>query len=370
MPTQRLINKTISRTHHRLLKAALSAVSASTADVTPLDRYGFSGATLYRLTPPDSIAYVVKIHGADKITREHNAASSVQPQFTELVIYPLLGPIDGQMALIYRQTGGNNVVELKHKYEKALMGDLSALREVLTAIDGIYSKLSTAHTLIRPVSPATFRDQYGNYVQIKTGSINRLAALFASHHDPLHAYGKSFLNPQKDVENILDMPLRPITVNATHGDLHPSNVVFSRSGDPWLVDFAHAGRHQHLFKDFVTMESSFRFMMFPPYVHPSLIGPIDDALNTNWDATAARKIIDSASESPCTDALHAMVACVTHVRRACDTALAVGFRIGLDDKKEEYFRSLALLLLGQQQFSTFPLLRVAANLHSLASLYA
>jgi hypothetical protein len=283
-----------------------------------------------------------------------------------------------QKALMYRLITGpdDDVVELKQKYESALdaMGPKATadpemlLEHVVNAIKSTYKKCKIAHQFTNSTKEAKFADQYGSYVKRRAETTDRLTQLFASHPSRLSAYEMKIANPRSMVERFLEKPLRPLWVGATHGDLHPSNVVFSSSDDARLVDFAKAGRNQHLFKDFVTMESSLRFMMFPRHIHPALVGPVDTALNQDWSCDDAELIIKEALPSEGSWALKVMVACVRQVRSACDDVLKL--KLADEEKKEEYFRCLALLLLGQQQFDTFPLIRVAVNLHMLGDLYA
>jgi hypothetical protein len=380
MSRQRLINDTIPSSHLDLLKKVVKRVGVDRASVTKFERFGLSGAELYRLTPPNAVPYVVKVDETRKIDREYAAAYSVSPQFDELHVEKPVGPTsEGYKALVYRlvatKPGADGVIELKNKYEKALSADGTVreelLAEVVTAIQRTYQKFMFAHTFTGNKAKETFRDQYAGYVRLRKRSTDRLTQLFESHESPLYAYGIEFTNPRPIIERILDAPLRPLRVGATHGDLHPSNVVFSSTDDPRLVDFANAGRDQHLFKDFITMESSLRFMMFPRHIHPALLGPVDVALNNDWSCKDAQKIVDGVVPSDGARALGVMIACVREVRSACDGTLTRG-GIALKDpeKEEEYFRSLALLLLGQQQFDTFPLIRVAVNLHLLGTRYA
>jgi hypothetical protein len=376
MPT--LINETIPESHHQLLELALTNVGEELAYVSRFERFGFSGAYLYKLTPPEAISFVVKVDTAARIDREYAAAWNVRHQFDELQVDVAVGPINGQKALTYRLVTApiGDVVELKQKYALALSangaGRDALLKDVVKAINGTYKKFKTAHRFTKNDTKAKFRDQYGDYVRLRGGEFaDRLTHLFESHVDPLVAYGIQFTNPRKAVESFLDTPVRPLRVSATHGDLHPSNVVFSSTDDPRLIDFAKAGRDQHLFKDFVTMESSLRFMMFPRHIHPALIGPVDEALNDHWSCEPAQRIVDAAVPSDGAWALGAMIACVQEVREACDRVLDQGApALTGDEKKQEYFRALSLLLLGQQQFDTFPLIRVAVNLHLLGARYA
>jgi hypothetical protein len=117
------------------------------------------------------------------------------------------------------------------------------------------------------------------------------------------------------------------------------------------------------------MESSFRFMMFPRHIHPALLGPIDEALNVDWSCASALTLAGRANSTSAQKTLTAMVTCVHEIRSACDRTLD-GHRINEKDKVTDYFRALALLLLGQQQFDTFPLIRVAVNLSYLGNRYA
>ncbi|MDB4951449.1 MAG: hypothetical protein JWM27_4098 [Gemmatimonadetes bacterium] len=378
MTRQRLVNETISASHLDLLKRALDRVKEKRASVSMFERFGLSGAVLYRLTPPGAIPYVVKVDSVMKIEREYAAASGVRNKFDDLHVEKPVGPTrEGQKALLYRlisaQGGVGRVVELKHKYELALRPRVAEpdehLSEVITAIQRTYTKFSVAHVFTEKGDVRKFKDQYGGYVRLRNNSTDRLSRLFESHEAPLVAYGMKFTNPRGMIERVLDVPLRPLWVGATHGDLHLSNVVFSSSGDPRLIDFAHAGCDQHLFKDFVMMESSLRFMMFPRHIHPGLLGPVDVALNEHWSCDVAGQIVAAAAPSEGARALAAMIACVRAVREACDRALQGGPVLTEEAKKEEYFRCLSLLLLGLQQFDTYPLVRVAVNLHLLGTRY-
>lgn len=374
-----LINDTIPSVHRELLQLVLDNTQGvldgrvERASVSMFERFGFSGSRLYRLTPESGKRYVVKVNRAEKIDKELVSANSVSDLFHDVELLHASGPIDGESALPYvlheADPDDGHVVELKDLYERALRGEDGAAARAVDAIRRTYLKCFHAHKLLESQPTTTLHDHYKRYFRIRAKGLDRLHHLYDTCTDPLLAYGREIENPRDAIQKLAHANLRPLFAHAVHGDLHPSNVVLSSSEDPRLVDFAWAEKGQHVFKDFITMESSLRFMAFPRHVHPALMAPVDSALNTHWSCDVAEDIVRSARESQGRIGLLAMIACVREVRKACDK---VASSAKLDDavKTQEYFRALALLLLGQQQFDSFPLIRVIANLSQLGSLYA
>ena len=52
-----------------------------------------------------------------------------------------------------------------------------------------------------------------------------------------------------------------------HGDLHANNVIIDNNKNTRLIDFAWAKQEGHFLIDFVLMENSIRFLLFPKYLN-------------------------------------------------------------------------------------------------------
>ena len=375
MKPVQLVNMSISPSHLYLLDEVRAALGMRPhAKIQRFERFGFSGAFLYRLWRPGQVPYLVKISSRSKIQREYRAASRVASRFDDMVrVDPPVsrGTLKALPYPLIEYDGAGNVVELKGTYEAALRGDRRALRATLAAIEATYAKFVRAHAPVRhAMKPRTYGQEYAEYRRIRSDGMDRLRELYSGHSVPLFAYGRHCVDPRRRLAKLLAAPLRPFYVAAAHGDLHPSNVIFSSSRDPRIVDFARAGLRQHVMKDFITMESSLRFMTFPRHIHPALLGPVDLALNSAWSCERALSNLKSARRSRSAQALRVMVDCVAAVRHACDGALRRHTDALTDgDKRNEYFRCLSIVLSGQQQFETYPLVRVAANIEFLLRKY-
>lgn len=372
MRAPHLVNKAIPDKHLHLLARAAHSVGLRQANVRSFERFGFSGSSLYRLYWPNRVPYLIKLGPRAKITREYRAARRVEEYFDDLHLFPPVGSRDLR-ALPYRliEYRGGSVVELKSTYDQALAGDSTALQRAITAIRRTYRKFTVAHAFTRYAAPTTYGDELREYWVVKLGSTNRLSELFAGHADPVQAFGRTCYDPSPALASLRAKSTLPLRVMATHGDLHPSNVVLSSSDDPRLVDFARADRRQHLLKDFVLMESSLRFMALPRHIHPLALWPIDEALNSSWSCKKALILLRSCTSPSSAKALNAMTRCVMAVRAACDAALAPRKpALALEEKMREYFRCLALVLSGQQQFESFPLIRIVANIDHILETYA
>jgi hypothetical protein len=210
----------------------------------------------------------------------------------------------------------------------------------------------------------TYGDIFRNYLRLGTKP-DRIQQIFSYGPEAIDLCGfRVARNPLGGLGNLLAQTTGGFNAFAIHGDLHLSNVVISE-GRPRLVDFAFAGIEDHVMKDFALMESSIRFMRFPRHVHPKLMLSVDEALNRNWSVDAAREIVPQRAGGRGAMALNCMIDLVSIVRDAARTMLFEG-EDPASSWSAEYYRTLYLILAGQQRFPTFPLVRSAINLSQLA----
>jgi hypothetical protein len=354
-----------------LLRRCATGRGLSRATVKRFRRFGRSGTDLYLLSDTDhrsDAVYVVKLGGRVDIEKEGDrtgaARSWIGGQDGEDV-FPVFQGDRGALCVSYK-ADGDDVVELQDLFGRATRGDVEAGTLLLSNLSATYEILfRESHRPSRSVHDYTYLDLFDRYRRKRHN--DRVTELFNSRQSPLRLQTMDVTsNPLERIDELLARPIKRVLVSFVHGDLHLSNIVL-RDREPALVDFAWSEMDDHACKDFVMVESSLRFMLFPRAVHPAVVEEVDTQLNAEWSVEAARRVIQDLPASNSRVAVEVMLDGVERVRQHADV---VGEQfLSPDEWHREYFTSLYLVLAGQQRFDTFPLVRVIANLSQIGDRY-
>lgn len=71
---------------------------------------------------------------------------------------------------------------------------------------------------------------------------------------------REWTNPFWVLEKLRSLKPQLLYCGATHGDLHPRNIVFTDFGIPHIIDFGWSGVDSHIAKDFALLECNLRFV--------------------------------------------------------------------------------------------------------------
>jgi Ternary complex associated domain 9 len=90
-----------------------------------------------------------------------------------------------------------------------------------------------------------------------------------SHVERIQDFNKTWTNPFFVLESLKSLGKQPVYCGATHGDLHPRNIVMTEYGIPHIIDFGWSSADSHIAKDFVLLESNLRFVTLPSSISSS-----------------------------------------------------------------------------------------------------
>jgi hypothetical protein len=222
--------------------------------VHPLGRVGRSGAKVilvYLDAKSQTIPFVIKLHNRHQIIRERKAIESVQAYFPDAL--PGFEP---------HYSANRGALAYKHAGHVGGPAELSTI-DVERMMNRIYEgACSTAHRAVttRAVIP---KAEYRWYLRDDAAASNIRSTLGTDARKPrMEFLGATILNPLHALRNGFNVR-RSLPLGPVHGDLHPNNVVFDANWEAHLIDFAWSHRSGHVLKDFVLMENSMRFLLFP-----------------------------------------------------------------------------------------------------------
>lgn len=124
----------------------------------------------------------------------------------------------------------------------------------------------TAHEACEP-KEHIFIKEYRWYLRNMAAKIRIESVLGTnSKRNQIDLMGTKIFNPLKALHKGFQQSVK-FMAGPIHGDMHPTNVILDTHLTPYLIDFAWANRDGHVLKDFVLMENSLRFMLFPHHVN-------------------------------------------------------------------------------------------------------
>jgi hypothetical protein len=203
--------------------------------------------------------YVIKVDEVDAIEREAKAMSSALSYFHEAIFFDYYPDVpNGKAGLLYRLFRDTDtlVTELRDIYTE---GGRSA--EVCDVLAAVYDYCRTAHNS-RLVSQS-WEDAYKWH--LRPNRPDRIEMAFPDLRGYIECSGRTYRHPTQILHE-LTKEIGDRSLGFVHGDLHPNNIVLSAGNVPAIIDFAWARSEADVLQDFVLMECSFRFLLFPRHV--------------------------------------------------------------------------------------------------------
>ncbi len=274
----------------------------------PLERFGFSGAKLYEAffdRDRKGLPFVVKVHEKKKIKKEIKAYRRVQHFFVDCLqgLPPAYTSTRGAVAYKEITCGKGKTLELRDLVVDSSIPGSRIASHLRQLYRNTCSKAHEAGVL----DTIVFRQEYKEYFRepharrrikraIGEQSDESICTVLATEiPNPLYVLKKGF-------KRRLCCQVGPV-----HGDLHSSNVMLDQNKEPHLIDFTWANRKGHLLKDYVLMENSLRFMLFPEDISPDDQLKVDQVLlsekgyeefkEIDFSSPSARKLFFRLSQS-------------------------------------------------------------------------
>ena len=289
----------LSATETGLVKMcfANTPMDAAVVKVRELGRYGNSGARLLLCFPGRGAPLVAKIHTDEtKIIDEYTAAKSAMPFFKDAYV-PSSGPaqLNGSCALLYWHQGAETqsgvVTNSYSELSKMVFGEgdwrsFACCDKDDGYIIGIFRKMFHRFDAARQARKRTnfvFRSEYKRYTR-RVPAEAVLSAVLGSDRgrSEFSFLGAQIVNPLKFIDDEVFDRARKGWVGPVHGDLHATNVMVNKAAEEvHLIDFAWAKgdkEPRHILVDYVLMECSLRFLLFPHHVEPNEQMVVDDLL--------------------------------------------------------------------------------------------
>jgi Ternary complex associated domain 9 len=161
----------------------------------------------------------------------------------------------------------------------------------------------------------------------------------------VNVFGKKYPNPKDILNRVLRKSVDTLCV-PIHGDLHPNNVVLAARG-PALIDFAWFKPNMDLYIDFVLMECSLRFLLFPHNVAWLTHRKVNQALLREDGPERAMDVVRRECP-PHAYWYRRMLAAVTTIRAAARDAAGAHFDL------ERYLTSQFIVLYGLSKINRYP----------------
>ena len=326
-----------------------------------LKRFGFTGATLLRVLPQKGRPFVAKVHRREEIKNDEQSIQEINSFFDD-ALQGFEAVYEGAIGvLIYPHFGANTAEEVDSAKE---LRDVAydpecPIETVTTRIKELYEKASIRAHQHSELTEVDLRQEYrrkkANYLRTgKSGNplepFNSTGRIKAALTNQSRSRGFEYLgatidNPIEALEKGFASRLK-IKKGPVHGDLHPSNVIFAPGiGEPHLIDFSWAHKDGHLMKDFVLMETSLRFMLFPRPVCLKEQLRVDTLL---LEPEGYKKILkDNFADEVTRRAYKRMAKMIEVIRNAAKPYLnsSVGF--------DEYLAAQFLILFGLLRYDSY-----------------
>jgi hypothetical protein len=266
-----------------------SAGGERVLELEELGRFGSSGARLYRATAwmhgsIRSMPFVVKVSPIEHIQRDFAATQNVVAYFEDARVSRLVTDELCPRAAIVTPLLGMRHGETKVEELGDLVFDMTLADELLSELlVQVYEACAVAHGRQQDQLPrrdVRLQVEYEWYLRGRATD-ELLTRCFGTELLEVEILGARFEHPVRFVDRLLASDAE-LMCAATHGDLHPSNVIVRGRADGrpevHLIDFGW-GRHEaHILKDFALMEWSLRFLRFPPFFDLDVQREVDEML--------------------------------------------------------------------------------------------
>jgi hypothetical protein len=251
-----------------------------------LGRESISLFVVYVLEPAKGSApFVVKINKKREIQIEHRANRSMSgylskdvpslrdPVFLEgrnlgALLYPHWGVGSSSTSEQKVRRSALMPRQLEQMIESMFMGE-SRYRdpEVLQCLGIVFDKLWNVHLHAKekPVSLS----KYQEYLREKKGN-DVIKCVLGKNKVKLERpdfLGVQIYNPIKAFSRLPKRLPGLCKFGPAHGDLHPKNVILDETNYPHLIDFYWHRRYRHILVDYVLLENSIRFLLFPNFAN-------------------------------------------------------------------------------------------------------
>lgn len=213
---------------------------------------------LYLDKDKKTLPYVVKVATKQNADAEFKAIQFIEQYISDARHVITADGYDKHGALLFPHRGDIELHEIAYKlYDKKKKVD-----ELVNSFDDIYQGLCRKAHETAQLKDIELLKSYkwylrGCYATERIKSVlggnakkRQFCFLSAQIFNPLIALRK--------------LPSRfTCNVGPVHGDLHPKNIIFNRQMHPGLIDFAWSRHQRHILVDFVLLENSLRFFIFP-----------------------------------------------------------------------------------------------------------
>ncbi len=257
-------------------------IRARSVEVKGLGRFGKSGAHLLLCQPGSGSPLVIKIHNKLKIRTEYDAMQKVRDYFARDIPLLVKPPYrSGEGGLVYWHQGAVSPEQIKdaQQLDDMVYKCKSGKREFVEndeAILGIFSDIWKRCATARGKKNLRSQDvkleeEYIHYMRLPRAQEVLSSILNADGHTENNdLFGFPMCNPLWLLERPCFKRLYKVNRGPVHGDLHANNVILDAvDNSVHFIDFAWAEKKKHVLVDYVLMENSLRFLLFPHHVNPS-----------------------------------------------------------------------------------------------------
>lgn len=316
---------------------------------SPLGRFGYTGSRLYwaRFNEVGGRRFVVKTHDLAPLTEELNAVLEVRTLFDDAEAITE-SPIEagGRFAIIYKLWWHSSATIREYRETVFDSSGIDIIDEDFKQAEVLRSLYSTCLETAHQGERAN-RDLGSEYQWYLRGGLTdgKLAAAFnrITYSEKCNWLTVNFPDPRLVQQRLLERTLS-CRIGAVHGDLHPNNIVFDGADQPHLIDFAWASGSGHIMKDFVLMESSLRFLLFPTNTNPEIQLQVDIAL---LDENGPQLLADIAAGCPHASYYRRLGVLLEVIRTSARTAGGTGYSF------EEYLHAQFLVLYGLLKYEVY-----------------
>ncbi len=314
--------------------------------VSEFPRYGLSGARLYRafFTQEGGVPFVIKIHKWKEIEKEAKNAEKVLGRFADQGPIGEPFPVGKIGVLAYQQVTARdgNTLELTQLVRKSTP-PMTRIRKCLEELFG--KTCLPAHKGARTKEKVLVQKAYigcgtnskaAPRIEVGLGAnVEKRRIAFPGVDTPLP-------NPLIVMNGGFDV-LPEAKIGPVHGDLHASNVVMDHKNSPHLIDFRWSASERHVLIDYVLMENSLRFMLFPRHLPDSDQLRFDLLLLDEDGASRASKIKCRSKET--TLRFQKLAAMVAIIRKYAANYFCRGF--------DDYLAAQFLVLFSLLAYDTY-----------------
>jgi hypothetical protein len=269
----------LSKTEARLIKKCFSNTTLSPVPISvrELGRYGNSGARLLLGVLSSRMPLVVKIHDKVKIQKEHQAMKRVANFFRDVNLPAEPAYYGDKGALLYWHQGAgaesqlcssNELRDIVFDYDEPNRLFRHSDNDIVALLRKVWHCCGAARDSAKK-APFNYNDEYKRYMR-KEAAEAVLSCIVGRNRDKqdMLFMGGEVSNPLLFINAKCLQQQYFGKIGPVHGDLHANNVIVDGSGSVHLIDFAWATSRRHVLVDYVLMECSLRFLLFPHHVDP------------------------------------------------------------------------------------------------------